>query len=415
MKKIFASLLPLGALALLALPSCNNNTSLPSSPFVSGNPTQTFSPVPSASFTPTSTPTATNLTPTFTPTATPTSTATSTPTNTLQTPDANTTMTETPNPAQVHLSPTTTVTPIVTATPSGLTPTPTPTPFGPSSWSLFAILGQPGATGTYGANGYFGEPEGIAIGNGFIAVSDNAVTNIQVFNADGQYLYSISPAGTSPFLLGMAIDSNDELYVADYGDDNVQGYFLGSTGAAYDYAWSGQGTFTGPTGVKIDGQGNLVVCDEVNSAVYNVAWTDDTLLAASTGNPAGDNSLGTYSPSDVALDPAGNLDVADFYPYNNPNGGRIAQYNPGYAYTGSISGSTWTLPLNNPVYSLVPDSQGNFFVSDPSNGRVVYMTAQGGYLGEIDGFNITAYLAVDNSNNLFVVDKGAGQVLEYTQ
>ncbi len=397
MKKCFSTVFLLGALALLALPACNNNTSLPSSPFASGNPTPTF-------------------TPAFYPTLTPT--------NTLATPFADTVMTETPNPALVHLSPTITLTatptgtltPTLTPTPSGLAPTPTPTPLS-STWTLYAVLGQPGSSSTYGANGYFGEPEGIAIGNGFIAVSDNAVTNIQVFNADGQYLYSITPTGSSPYLYGMAMDSNDELYVADAGDGVVQGFFLtasAATSATYDYSWSGQDTFTVPTGVKIDGQGNLVVCDAGNSAVYNVAWADDTLLATSTGNP-GSSATTTYLPVDVALDAEGDPNVADYDAYNSPNGGRVVQYNSGYAYTDSISGSGWTMPLNNPVFSLIPDSQDNFFVSDPSNDRVVYMTTQGTYLGEIDGFESAAYLAVDAANDLFVVDYGAQQVLEYVQ
>jgi hypothetical protein len=338
-------------------------------------------------------------------------TATPTPTDTLQTPSANTTMTETPNATLTHLSPTITVTPLVTATPSGLTATPSPTPFS-SSWNLYAILGQYSASA--GSNGNFDYAMGIAIGNGFIAVSDEGVENVQVFNANGQYLYNITPTGTSTDLYGMAIDSNDELYVADYGDGLVQGFYLGATGATYDYSWSGQGTFGGPTGVKIDGQGNLVVCDWNDAAVYNVAWADDTLLTTSTGNP-GSAAATTYLPSDVALDAEGNIDVGDGAPYGSPNIGRVVQYNSGYAYTDSIWGSTWTLPLNNPVYSLIPDSQNNFFVSDSYNGRVVYMTNQGAYLGEIDGFNYPAYLAVDASNDLFVVDVGAGQVLEYTR
>lgn len=335
---------------------------------------------------------------------TPTFTATNT-----RTPYADTQTTETPNPTLVHSSPTITVSPFLTATPSGWTPTVTPTPFAASGWSFFAGFGRPGKDGK---NGDFEQAAGIAIGNGFIAVGDSSYGNVQVFNNTGGYLYSITLPGNNfqgPY--GMAMDSNGELYVATsvYYNGEVVGFYLGSGGYTYDYTWTGQGALISPHDVKVDPQGNLVVCDQGNGAVYNLAWADDSVLRVSTGNPSG------YRPVGVALDAAGNLYVGDYASSGGPSSGRIVQYGGNYAYTGTITGSAWTLPLGWPVSSLVPDSQGNFFVSDTGNDRVVYMTPQGGYLGGINGFGWADYLALDSAGDLFIVDSDSNQIDEFTR
>ena len=60
------------------------------------------------------------------------------------------------------------------------------------------------------------------------------------------------------------------------------------------------------------------------------------------------------------------------------------------------------------------DSLGNLYISDPRNSRVVYATAQGEYLGEIDGFGLFADLALDSTDDLFVAEYHNCVVDEYT-
>jgi serine/threonine-protein kinase len=259
-------------------------------------------------------------------------------------------------------------------------------------------LAQSGSTG--GINGDFGSPTGVAVGAGFIAVSDSAFENIQVFNSTGGYLYSIPSLGGSPNLWDVAIDAYGELYCADLGNGAVDGYYLGQTGATYDYTWSGQGVLSGPGGVRIDANGNLVVADFYNAVVYNLNWADDTVL-----NQTGTTYLS--KPFGVALDPAGNIYVAD-------GAKQIVEYGSGYNYVNSFTGSGWTTPLGESC-GVGVDSQGNLFISDYTNARVVYATTQGKYLGELDGFGGPDHLVLDNADDLFVADYYYYAVDEYTK
>jgi hypothetical protein len=358
----------------------NTNTNTPTN-----TPTDTVL-VPTATFTDTATDTATN-----TPTNTPTDTATNTATSTFGTPDAVSQATQVPT--MTHTLPTITDTPVLTDTPSAFTPTSTPssTPYSTSSWSLFAEL--PGSSG--------GSATGIAIGAGFIAVSDYANNDVQVFSNNGTLLYTFALNSGGQLTGGIAFDQFGELYVCDITNAQVEGFILSPSAATYDYTWSGQGALTNPIDVKIDPQGNLVVADLANGVIYNFAWTDDTLLNETTPN--------SYEFAGVALDPSGNIyatDVASSQVVEFDN----AYNNLNTSFNGS-SGS-WTTNLTSPG-GITVDSQNNLWIADSGNARVVQATTQGAYVGEIDGFSFPAYLTFDSVGSLFVTDENTNIIYQY--
>ncbi|HTC19442.1 MAG TPA: NHL repeat-containing protein [bacterium] len=303
------------------------------------------------------------------------------------------THTATPSPTKGHPLPTDTVTSTPTGSP---TPTVTPTPLPSSAWSLSSTLGQ---NGTDGVNGDFEFPYRVAVGAGFLAVADYNYGNVQVFNNSGQYLYSI-PA-TQP--KGLAIDSSGELYIVDTGNSGgeVDGYDLTSGGFTYDYTWDGQGQVAFPTDVKIDAGGNLVVTDPY-LGVFNLLWNDDSILHQATGGPS-------VCPSDVALDAAGNI-----YTLDSCYGHGVVEYGGGYGYSNSFNGSGWTVPVSG-FQGVAVDSTGNLYLSDPGNHRVVYATAGGSYLGEIDSLGNPLGLALDSADDLFVADTTNYTVDEYAK
>lgn len=322
----------------------------------------------------------------------PTSTSSPTPTGTWYTPTPTLTPTMTSTPTQ-------TFTPTVTATGTLSTPTPVPT----LPWFVSNIWGLYGPGDSYS---YFNIPMGVAVGAGFVAVSDEGNENVLVFNgSSGNYLYTVNPVGAAPDLYGITIDSYGELYVADNGSGEVDGYYLKPTTYTYDYTWTGQGALSGPDGVKIDAAGNLVVADYGSGAVYNLAWTDDSVLNTSSGGPV-------VYPADVALDASGNVYITDW------NANQVVEYNSLYDFNSSFSGSNWTTPLGSQPYSLGADSEGNLFITDYTNGRIVYATPQGGYLGEIDAGGVPYYLYylfIDPSDNLFVADATDDDVVELSK
>ena len=167
---------------------------------------------------------------------------------------------------------------------------------------------------------------------------------------------SISPAAESAIGSGfktpsqVAVDASGNSYVADGGIGEVLMYAKGSTNATVGVS-IGTG-LTAPTGVAVDGAGDVFIGDSGN--VIEVPY-------GSTGlNAAGQVTIKTGLGSNL---------------------------------------------------KLAADGVGNLFVADPSNGRVVKLglagATSGGLLSpeqDITGFTAPAAIAVDASNNAYVVD-----------
>jgi sugar lactone lactonase YvrE len=118
---------------------------------------------------------------------------------------------------------------------------------------------------------------------------------------------------------GVAVDSHDNLYVADYGGSYPKDavYKIATNGKI---STVGHGIYT-PWGVAVDAKGNVYVADTGNSAVKEVTPVGTVLTIGS----------GFERPFAVAVDPKGNVYVADTNgsikkvspPFNGPTNGKI--------------------------------------------------------------------------------------------
>jgi len=177
-------------------------------------------------------------------------------------------------------------------------------------------------------------------------VSPDGIITTVAGNGTWEYLGGYSGDGGSatstPLMApqGLAVDSAGNLYIADYtsirkvSPDGIITTMAGNGGWGctgtnpFFICESGDGgpatsaTLVGPTGVTVDGAGNLYVADSYNGRVRKVS--PDGIITTVAGDGirgsqgySGDGLLGTSAqmgfPTGLAIDSVGNLYIADSY------------------------------------------------------------------------------------------------------
>ncbi len=138
-------------------------------------------------------------------------------------------------------------------------------------------------------------------------------------------------ARASTILLGQALDSAGNLYIADSGNSvvrKVDAHTQIITTVAGNNGWDYKGdggpatsaALNYPWGLALDPTGNLYIADANNNVVRKVDAVDGTISTVAGGNNAGGNYSGDHDlatkagldyPTGVVLDAAGNLYIAD--------------------------------------------------------------------------------------------------------
>ncbi len=234
---------------------------------------------------------------------------------------------------------------------------------------------------------------------------------------------------------GVALDAAGNLYVADTGNATIRK--ISADGTVITLAGSpasrgsrdGAGSdalFNQPSGLAVDGAGNLYVADTYNATIRKItpAGTVSTLagLAGSRGEADGSGTAARFNyPSGLAVDGTGNLYVADTY------NATIRKVSPSGMVT-TLAGSagiigavdlTGTNALFNQPWGIAVDAAGNVYVADTGSAIIRRISAGGavstlagvaGVAGFADGpgpsalFNQPHGLVLDGSGNLFVAD-----------
>jgi uncharacterized protein (TIGR03663 family) len=184
----------------------------------------------------------------------------------------------------------------------------------------------------------------------------------------------------------------------------------------------------GPTGIATDAQGNLYVADTTAHQIQ-IFGPDGTLRRSLGGFGGGLGQL--YEPRGVAVDAQGNVYIADTWNARivkySPAGEVLASWGSGDQDLGDGRKATITEGAQaandaNPLGFFGPrgvavDAQGNVYVADTGNKRVVVTDGAGqflyqfGYAGSEPGaFNEPTGVAVDAQGNLYVADTWNGRV-----
>jgi len=181
-----------------------------------------------------------------------------------------------------------------------------------------------------------------------------------------------------------------------------------------------------PTGVTVDSRGNLYIADQFHNRIRKVD-SGTGVITTVAGNGiygfSGDNGPATSaslsSPYSVTVDGSGNLYIAD--QYNN----RIRKVDYG---TGII---TTVASVNSPA-GITVDSSGNLYIADGSNNRIRKVDRGTGIITTVAGngtqgfsgdngaataasLNLPNAVAVDSSDNLYIVDRGNYRIRKVDQ
>jgi hypothetical protein len=244
---------------------------------------------------------------------------------------------------------------------------------------------------------------------------------------------------------GVAADNSGNVYVADTSNHTIRkitpvglvGTLAGLAGSAGSADGTGSAArFYGPRGAAVDSAGNVYVADYGNHTIRKItpAGVVSTLagLALSFGSADGTGSAARfYYPSGVAVDGSGNVYVGDWGNHTIRKitpAGVVSTFAGLAGNWGSADGTGSAARFTYP-YGVAVDGSGNVYVADQNNHTIRTITPAGvvstlagtaGSSGSADGtgsaarFNNPEGVAVDGSGNLYVVDAGNATIRKIT-
>jgi hypothetical protein len=173
---------------------------------------------------------------------------------------------------------------------------------------------------------------------------------------------------------GVAVDGSGNVYVVDQGTYRVQKF---DNAGNYITKWgsfgSGNGQFSALYGIAVDGSGNVYVADAINHRIQKFTDTGTYLTQWGT-NGSGNGQFNV--PYGVGLDGSGNVYVADYGNNRIQKFSNTGTYLTQWGTNGSGDGQ-FTGP-----YSVTADVAGDVYVADTGNNRIQKFSNTGTFLAK---------------------------------
>jgi len=235
---------------------------------------------------------------------------------------------------------------------------------------------------------------------------------------------------------GVAVDKAGNVYFSEPSNQRVRKVSVsgvittvagtGAQGSLGDGGPAISAMLSQPSGIAIDGSGNLYIADLGSNSVRKIDTGGRITKFAGAGSAGfgGDGGPSTEAflngPTDVAADASGNVYIADKSNYcirKVDTNGIIttAAGKPGFLGSAGDDGPALSATLNNPK-GVALDGAGNLFIADTLNGRIrkvfangiIDTIAGGGYDQDWEGKTATTLnlngisnVAADRSGNVY--------------
>jgi DNA-binding beta-propeller fold protein YncE len=208
---------------------------------------------------------------------------------------------------------------------------------------------------------------------------------------------------------GIAVDGNGNVYVIDTNNDRLQKF---SESGVFLQQWAGSGAEGGelsaPIGVAVDSAGFVYVLDRGNNRVQK--YTGAGVLEDEWGSAGNVEDL-LFNPEGIAVDVADRVYVVD------TGNRRVVKYTNEGAYLqewGTEGGSQGQFQAPR---GIATDFSNNVYVADSGNDRVQKFTESGVFLDEwgstgtaLGQFEVPSGLAVDAAGEVYVADSGNDRI-----
>ena len=240
-------------------------------------------------------------------------------------------------------------------------------------------------------------------------------------------------------LSGIAVDRDDNLYVADTNNDRIQK--LSNTGQYLDHHGGSALGLNHPEGVAVDSEGNVYIADTANARVVKLNSDGGFVTEWNSAATAEDEF---YLPQGIAVDPSNNVWLSDggnqrvvkftsaggFLEQIGELGSPLLYFPEGLASNGTLfvadtgndriqrfpgtsigSDGTGNGQFKSPR-GVALDGDGNIYVADTGNARFQKFDGSGAFVVAVDesaaadgNFGYIAGIAFDSAGNVFVLDE----------